>query len=633
MAKQKILIVEDEPIIAMELSHRLKRSGYDVIGTSASGVDAIKKSAEFNPDLILMDIHIPGKMDGIETVEIIHSTQDIPVIYLTAFSDEKTFERAKLTQPHGFLIKPFEQRELESTIEVALLNWSKGKKERENEQWLDATLKNINDGIITTDTTGIINYANRAAEEILLRKKVTLIGNYIKDIFNVKDYFTSADLENPVTGILIDNNKELNNYEMILKRSDDSCIIIETTASLIRLQQTNISGSVLVFRDITERKKIETYIKESEQKYRTLFESMGQGVVYLDERGLIISANSSALEILGLTMDQLLGRLSVDPRWRSIHEDGSDFPDTEHPSTVSLRTGDRINNVIMGVYNWQEEKYRWIKIDAVPEFIEGCSKPFRIFTIFTDITEQKNILDELKQSQNELQELNASKDKFFSIVAHDLKSPFQGLLGFSDLLAENYDELDFEEVRKISTYIHMATKNLYTHIDNLLNWSRLQSNRMECNPEKLELHPAILYVINLVALNATRKKIHIEEIINDNIQVFADERILSSILENLVSNAIKFTPAGGNITISYKTIDDFVEVCISDTGVGIDKNNIANLFKIDKNHSTKGTEGEVGTGLGLILCHEMLKKLGGDIHVVSEKGKGSSFFIKVPKAI
>lgn len=632
MPRQKILIVEDEPIISMELSHRLKRSGYDVVGTSATGDDAIKKSAELFPDLILMDIQIHGQMDGIETARTIRSKQDIPVVYLTAFSDEKTLERAKLTQPYGFLIKPFEQRELESTIEVALHNREKELKQKEYEQWLDATLKNISDGIITTDNTGIINFVNHAAEEILLVNKLSILGKSIKELFRVQDYHTNADLENPALAILNDSKKELRNCEMILKRSDSSSVTIETTTSLIKLEIGTVSGTVVVFRDITEKKIIDTYIKESEQKYRTLFESMAQGVVYHNEDGLIISANSSALDILGLTMDQLSGRSSIDPRWKSIHEDGSEFSDYEHPSMVSLRTGKRIKNVLMGIYHWEEQKYRWIEIDAIPEFREGSTKPFRIFTTFTDITERKNILDELKTSQMELKELNATKDKFFSIVAHDLKSPFQGLLGFSNLLAENYEELNDEEIQKVSTNIHKATKNLYTLIDHLLNWSRLQSNRMECNLERLELHDSILYVFNLVTPNAMRKMISLEENVIENTMVLADERMLSSILENLISNAIKFTERGGIITVSYKTINNFVEVCVNDTGVGIEEEDKNNLFRIDKNHSHKGTEGEVGTGLGLILCHEMILKLGGEIRVVSELGKGSSFYITLPKA-
>ncbi len=757
MAGRKILVVEDEMIISMELSHRLSRSGYEVVGTAASGEDAIKKAFDLSPDLILMDIHIKGELDGIQTAEIIHSNMEVPIVYLTAFSDEKTLERAKLTEPYGFLLKPFEQRELETTIEVALYKKSIEIKQKENEYWLDATLKNINDGIITTDGSGKINYVNVAALSILKSKKDVIIGTPISEHIILYDYQTNLEIENPVFAILTDHTRAIRNHEMILERTDGSSTVIETTTSLIKFGKEKISGVVFVFReinerktaedalkkseeryravveqikdgivlhdietlriisaniayqkmtgyseeelknlslyditspilnnndndflnnfiknknivrgqrkekrkdgtyvdsevtlslinylhkdvicvivrDITELKKSEAFIKESELRYRNLFESMVQGVVFQDAEGKIISANPAAYRILGLSNDEMIGRMSIDPKWRSLHKRDDNYEGTEHPSITALRTGHRVSDVTLRVFNPKEKTHRWITIEAIPEFKENEAKPFRIFTTFTDITEQKVILDELKKSQEDLKELNATKDKFFSIVAHDLKSPFQGLLGFSNLLAENYDDLLDDEVRKISINIYKATKNLYTLIEHLLSWSRLQTNRMECNFETLDARSIVMYVINLITPNAMNKSISLEEFITEDISVIADERMFSSVLENLVSNAIKFTPRGGSISITAAADDEIVEFCVKDSGVGIEQENLEKLFKIDYSHSNKGTEGEVGTGLGLILCHEMISKLGGKIWASSEEGKGSSFYFTLPKA-
>lgn len=754
ISKQKILIVEDETIISMELSHRLKRSGYDVVGAAVTGEEAIKKSTELIPDLILMDIHLIGEIDGIETAEIIHSTQDIPIIYLTAFSDGETLERAKLTEPYGFLIKPFEQRELETTIEVALYKRTVELKQRENELWLDATLKNINDGVITTDVDGNINFVNNAALEILSTSEADVLAQTVKNVFHVVDYETKTELENPVMKLLENRSAEIKNKEMILQRFDSSPIIIEATTSVMKDEYEIISGAVLVFRDISvkknadealkqseeryravveqstdgiilyeidtlkviksnlayqkmsgysedellnltafdlmantigdsfnktvrsrnisigerkdrrkdgsfidvevtisiinylnrevlcvivrdisEKKKIERIIRESEQTYRTLFESMTQGIIYQDKEGNIISANPAAFKILGLSIHGMIGQLSIDPKWRNIHKTDPEFKGEEHPSTTALRTGQKVTDVLIKIYNPKEKAHKWIILDAMPEFREGESKAYRTFTTFTDITDHKFILDELKKSREELQELNATKDKFFSIVAHDLKSPFQGLLGFSNILAENYDDLDDNEIKKISSNIYKATKNLYVLIDHLLSWSRLQTNRMECNLEKIELKAIGMYVINLVFPNASQKLITIEDRIDEDVIVLADERMLSSILENLISNAIKFTEKGGKITISSNAVNDMVEVCVSDSGIGIEKEDLSKLFRIDYTHTSKGTDGEIGTGLGLILCHEMIKKMGGNIWVVSEKGIGSSFYFTLPKVL
>ena len=238
----------------------------------------------------------------------------------------------------------------------------------------------------------------------------------------------------------------------------------------------------------------------------------------------------------------------------------------------------------------------------------------------------------LKKSEEELLQLNAMKDKFFSIVAHDLKSPFHGLLAISNILAEDHDKLGDDEVKDISSDIYKTTKNLYTLIEQLLDWAQLQTNRMECNIEKLELQKTVVNVLNLIAQNSGEKSIEIQNRITDNIIVLADGRMLNSIFSNLISNAIKFTKKGGKILISGNYKNNFVEICINDTGVGIEKEKIDKLFRIDQNYTSKGTEGEIGTGLGLILCREMVNRLGGDIWITSEKGKGSSFYFTLPNA-
>ncbi len=244
--------------------------------------------------------------------------------------------------------------------------------------------------------------------------------------------------------------------------------------------------------------------------------------------------------------------------------------------------------------------------------------------------EVQNRTAELKKSEAELLELNATKDKFFSIVAHDLKSPFQGLLGLSNILVENDGEFSKEEIKNISNDINKTSKNLYTLIEQLLDWAQIQTNRMECYIEKLELSSIINNVLEINAQNYEAKSIEIENKVTDNIYVSVDKRMLNSILNNLISNAVKFSHRNGKISISTELKAKYVEICIEDNGVGLEKEKIDKLFRIDQNISTKGTEGELGTGLGLILCHEMVDKLGGDIWVKSEKGKGSKFYFTLP---
>jgi len=258
MSKSSILIVEDERIVALDIQSSLENCGYLVVGQTDRGEEAVQKAAELRPDLVLMDIGLKGEMDGIEAAEQIRRRLDVPVIFLTAFADQSTLERARLAEPFGYILKPFDQRELVSNIELTL-------------------------------------YKHR----------------------------------------------------------------------------------------------LEHNLRESEERYRSLFETMAQGVVYQDREGKIISANPAARQILGLTMDQMQGQTSIDPRWQALHEDGSAFPGESHPAMVALRTGQPVRDVLMSVYNPEKEAYVWIMVDAMPQYRPGASQPDRVFATFTDITLRK----------------------------------------------------------------------------------------------------------------------------------------------------------------------------------------------------------------------------------------------------
>ncbi|MGE5497329.1 MAG: sensor histidine kinase, partial [Syntrophothermus sp.] len=237
----------------------------------------------------------------------------------------------------------------------------------------------------------------------------------------------------------------------------------------------------------------------------------------------------------------------------------------------------------------------------------------------------------LAESELELQELNASKDKFFSILAHDLRSPFNGLLGFTNYLVEDLDSLSKEEVRNFATQIQGSAKLLFNLIENLLQWTRLQSGKMQCQPIRLDVSEVVTDVISVLIGNAIRKNISLRSEMQHYSYAFADQNMLYSTFQNLIANAIKFTNSGGEVRITGEYRDDFLEVCISDTGIGIRKDDMEKLFRIDVQHSTIGTSKEKGTGLGLILCKELVEKQGGTITIESEFGKGTRFKFTLPK--
>jgi signal transduction histidine kinase len=230
-----------------------------------------------------------------------------------------------------------------------------------------------------------------------------------------------------------------------------------------------------------------------------------------------------------------------------------------------------------------------------------------------------------------LHELNATKDKFFSIIAHDLKSPFNAIIGFSEILIEQVQEKNYEYAMEYAVIIQDSSKRAMDLLMNLMEWSRSQTGRMEFNPEPLEVVGVIRDVIALLNDTAKQKSITITTNTPDSAQVIADKAMVATILRNLISNAIKFTERGGKIVISAQQNTAELIVAVQDNGVGMSKEIIDKLFRIDVNHSTLGTQSEKGTGLGLILCKEFIEKHGGKIWVESEEDKGSKFVFSIPK--
>jgi signal transduction histidine kinase len=237
---------------------------------------------------------------------------------------------------------------------------------------------------------------------------------------------------------------------------------------------------------------------------------------------------------------------------------------------------------------------------------------------------------QLEEKNKIISEINASKDKFFSIIAHDLRSPFNSLLGFTQLLVEELSTMDKDQIQQIAVTMRKSATNLYRLLENLLEWSRLQRGLIAFNPEPILLMPKVLADTALIMESANKKEISFNYDIPENLKVYADENMLGGILRNLVSNAVKFTPKSGKVTIAAKSMDNAVECSVSDTGIGMNQEMQENLFNIDVNTSRKGTEKEPSTGLGLILCNEFVGKHGGKLWVESEEGKGSTFHFTLP---
>jgi len=259
-----------------------------------------------------------------------------------------------------------------------------------------------------------------------------------------------------------------------------------------------------------------------------------------------------------------------------------------------------------------------------PKRIDG------IISTSTDVTVQKKAELELKQNEARLKKLNATKDKLFSIIGHDLKGPLNNILGFSELIDQGYDSFSDDDIRKYNRLIYQSSKTVSGLLDNLLTWSRSQRDKIQFNPREISVYSSVEKCVGLLTNNAAKKKISVLNEVPVEIIAYADLDMVTTILRNLISNAIKFTHQGGEIKITASNHDERILVKVQDNGVGIPSEKIDSIFEPDQTHMNLGTDGEKGTGLGLIICKDFAVKNDGELWAESEVGKGSVFHLTLP---
>ncbi len=252
------------------------------------------------------------------------------------------------------------------------------------------------------------------------------------------------------------------------------------------------------------------------------------------------------------------------------------------------------------------------------------------YQLHKELTERTMVEEALRKNELKLKELNATKDKFFNIIAHDLKNPFTSLLGSTELLFENIHKMDNEKIRELAIILNDSAKSGYAILQNLLDWSRSQTGQLKFNPERFNLSYLIKKNISDLQFLANNKEINLSFEADRDIYIITDQNMINTVLRNLISNSIKFTHRGGRIEISSIVNSDEVIISIKDNGVGISEENLGKLFRIDTKYSMPGTEKEQGTGLGLKLCKEFVEKQGGKIWVESIENKGSEFRFSIP---
>lgn len=506
----------------------------------------------------------------------------------------------------------------------------------ENYTTMERIIDSIPVPIFYKTKNGNLTGCNIAFANYLDLQKQNIIGKKVSDFFSDDYLLKSAKIDNKLL-----TKKTTQVIEIEYLHIDGSKRNVFLHKNIFHNALKGKEEILEIINDVTSQKNIKFELDEKSNFLATIIENFPMILWVINKNGILTLFEGKGLNKIDSFPGELVGH--------SIYNIFAD-----HPTLIKS-----VNAALKGNHQLDRINYSGITLETyyTPLFSKD-KKNDGVIGISIDITDRvkaeeeiRSYIDELHSSNNHyesaaaklvlvnselekseqtLKKLNADKDRFFSIISHDLKSPFSSLIGLSEIIADNYDEFDTIKKKEISSALQRNVNNIYNLLENLLDWSKIQIGRFIFDPEKIVVTEIVDFVIDLLSSNAEKKNIKLINKINPDHIAFADNNMIQTILRNLVSNSIKFTPNQGVITLKCCKKNDKLLIEVSDTGFGMKKKDQDKLFKIDVTHSTLGSEGEKGTGLGLILCKELVEKNNGKIWVVSNFGKGSSFYFTLP---
>ena len=482
---------------------------------------------------------------------------------------------------------------------------------QESEERYHAIFDSSLDAILLTSPDGRILDVNASACLMFERtiEEIQLIG---------RDGL--LDKLNPNLSLAIENRNQTgrsDSVQLTCIRKSGQKFPAEVSSSIFCDKDGNPRTSMII-RDITDRSKIEEIRKKSDSYTKALLDAIPELMFRLDKNGVFLDYKA-AKDDLAYIKDSIIGKSIMD----IMSPEFSDL--VEEKIRLSLTTREM---VVFG-YNLS------VPVKGKCEFearMVGCGFG-EVVVIVRDVTERKRAEEVINQKNCELQKVNAEKDKFFSIIAHDLRGPFNGFLGFTNILVEELPDLTTKEIMDIAVDLRTSAKNLYRLLENLLEWSLMQRGHTEFKPQSIVLKSKVDEIIRPLLELIQKKGIVLDINIPEGMSVKADANMLASTVRNLTSNALKFTKKGGSVKISALPVSEgLIQISISDTGIGMSSQIVENLFHIDQKTNRLGTDREPSTGLGLVLCKDFIEKNGGVLTVESEEGKGSTFSFTLPRS-
>jgi PAS domain S-box-containing protein len=608
----RILVVEDERIVAKDITSSLERLGYAVTGIASSGEEAVRMVGERPPDLILMDVVLKGDVDGIDAAERIRTQHDVPVIYLTAYADSTTLERAKGTVPYGYLLKPWQERELRTVIEIALHKHMLEQRLTESERWLAMTLSSIGDAVVATNEQGAIVLMNGVAESITGWRRTDAVGQDAAEVVRLSraaDAATPHPLKQALgagVGVSLADD-----FRLVAR--DGREIDVGDSAAPIRDDKGNLKGAVLVFRDVTEKKRAEDAqarlhraLETAATEWRLTFDAIEAPVLILDFSGRVVRLNAAGQQLARRPYEACIGvpvgTLGVEQPWPEAaqvveavrHEQANVQHQVRDPTTG--RTWDLAANV------WSQP-----------------GEERRVILVATDITRLMELQESLRRS-----ETMSAMGSLVAGVAHEARNPLFGISANLDAL-EAAQPAAAGQSHEVVTHMRQALNRLTGLMQQLLDYGKPPA------PEFAEgaLGDVIAEAVDACRPLTERAEVKIVSRVPAGlVPLRMDRQRLVQLIENLLENAIQHSPKGSEVVVEAAPVlegeRDFIEARISDRGPGFSEQDLTKVFE------PFFTRRRGGTGLGLSIVQRIVQDHGGHIHAGNRREGGAEMVVRLP---
>ena len=630
LKRPRILVVEDETIVARDMQRQLGALGYESVGYATEGEEAIALAGQLMPDLVLMDIQLAGSMDGVAAAQAIRKQFSLPVIFITAFDADEVIERAKMSEPYGYILKPFSDRELRTSIEMALYKFKIEGALREREFQLSQTFESSPIGVAIFSVSGAILRVNPAFCRLLGRPKEELLTLVFYDI----SHRENVEEEQEIVKKMLDGGVQSMQLERVFVHKDGYQIFAQINVGLVR----NKDGAPLHFvtqcQDITERKRAEGQLL----KFSLAVEQSAENIIIVDTEGNIEYGNAAFFQTHGFTKSEVIGKKL------KMLDSGETSAEVHAEMWQTLLDG----KVWRGEFiNRRKDGSRMIESAVISPLRQANGMVSHYVSVQVDVTDQQKLNEELNSHRYHMEEMvvsrtkelaivseqaeaaNRAKSDFIANMSHEIRTPMNGVLGMTYLALNSTND---PKLRDYLQKIHLSGQHLLHIVDDILDFSKIEAGKIVLETVDFSLHELLQDLNSIMTGKVSGRNLTLTFDIDPDVQKYmrGDPHRLKQILINYMNNALKFTEQG-DIKVFVQKLNAtatgwMIRFEVEDTGIGMSNEQQKKLFQSFEQADSTTTRKYGGTGLGLAICKRLASFMGGEVGVLSMLGRGSTFW-------